>query len=428
MVPHSDPIHGRNPFFVSYHSSRYARNNNKNKKINDMKVCFCCVFITSVVLLQHTLLVLSKRKQGRTVTGFKQKQHQLAQPLAQSLDIYTGISFVHERFQDLLKRSPTTPGFQRTLNDERLANFTEKIQGHTKLLQANDTSAALGKPVPYLGILSIAVLDNKYFIVDGQHRFQALSDYYDTMKTDFNISYILRHFQHSSDIKRYFKEINDVLMIDPSIFSPARETVLKYLRSAYPVHESKSSKPHFPNVNFDQLFKYILERFGYEEEDESAKIISTIEDLNADISQALIVDNVEKYQKSFKTDKQGKVTMFTLAHVVHSTDSKRRRDRMPAVLRRRVWTDQFGDNDIGYCNCCAIKVTTSDFHAGHIIAVAKGGSDDISNLKVICAECNLSMGTRNLIDFSRRYFASRIAALPVHLDYSITSTTAIVMR
>jgi len=376
-----------------------------------MKVCFCCVFIVAIVLVQHTHLVLSKRKQGRTAIVFKQKQHQPAQPLVQSIDIYTGISFVHERFQDLLKRYPTTPGFQRTLNDERLANFTEKIHGHMKLLHENDTSVALSKPVPYLGILSIAVLDNKYFIVDGQHRFQALSDYYDTTKTDFNISYILRHFQYSPDIKRYFKEINDVLIVDPSIFSPARETVLKHLRSTYPLHESKSSKPQFPNVNFDQLFKYISERFGYEEEDDTAKIIRTIEDLNADISQALMFDNAVKYNKSFKTDKKGKMTMFTLAHVVHSTASQRKRDNMPAVLRRRVWTDQFGDNDSGYCNCCAIKVTTSDFHAGHIIAVAKGGSDDISNLKVVCPECNFSMGTRNLIDFRERYFASRIAAL-----------------
>lgn len=380
-----------------------------------MKVCFCCVFIAAVVLVQHTHLVLSKRKQGRTVIGFKQKQHQPAQPLAQSIDIYTGISFVHERFQDLLNRSPTTPGFQRTLNDERLANFTEKIQGHTKLLQDNDTSVALGIPVPYLGILSIAVLDNKYFIVDGQHRFQALRDYYDLMKIDFDISYILRHFQHSSDLKRYFKEINDVLIVDPSIFSPARETVLKYLRSTYPAHESKSLKPHFPNVNFDQLFKYILERFGYEEEDESAKIIRTIEDLNADISQALLVLDADKHKKSFKTDK-----LFTLAHVVHSTDKNR--GGIPAVVRRRVWTDQFGDNDTGYCNCCTISVTASNFHAGHIIAVANRGSDDISNLKVVCAECNRSMGTKNLVDFRNKYFSSRMPALstislPLHLDY-----------
>ena len=232
------------------------------------------------------------------------------------------------------------------------------------------------------------------------------------MKIDFDISYILRHFQHSSDIKRYFKEINDVLIVDPSIFSPARETVLKYLRSTYPAHESKSSKPHFPNVNFDQLFKYILERFGYEEEDESAKIIRTIEDLNADISQALLVLDADKHEDSFKTDKQtGKKTIFTLAYVVHTTDKKGLRAKIPAVVRRRVWTDQFGDNDTGYCNCCTINVTASNFHAGHIIAVANRGSDDISNLKVVCAECNRSMGTKNLVDFRNKYFSSRIPAL-----------------
>jgi len=366
------------------------------------------------VVLIHLHLVSSKRKHGRPSSiEFKKKQNQPSQPQAQSkvIEIYSGVSIVHEKFEDLLKRTPTTPGFQRTLNDERLANFTEKIQEHTKvkLLQANDTSS---EPVPYLGILSIAVLDGKYFIVDGQHRFQALRGHHDATKTDFNISYVLRHFQHSSDIKRYFKEINDVLIVDPSIFSPARESVLKYLRSTYPAHEKTSSKPQFPHVNFDQLFKYISERYGYEDEDDSEKIIQTIEVLNTDVAQALNVDDPDKYQKSFKTDKKfDKETSFSLAHVVHSTGSKERRSRVPSVVRRRVWTSQFGDCDTGYCNCCTIKVTTSDFHAGHIIAVTNGGSDDISNLKVICKECNFSMGSQDLHDFSMRHFSSRLAAL-----------------
>ena len=34
------------------------------------------------------------------------------------------------------------------------------------------------------------------------------------------------------------------------------------------------------------------------------------------------------------------------------------------------------------------------------------GSDDISNLKVVCQECNLSMGTMNMIEYKDTYYGS----------------------
>lgn len=36
-----------------------------------------------------------------------------------------------------------------------------------------------------------------------------------------------------------------------------------------------------------------------------------------------------------------------------------------------------------------------------------GGSDDVSNLEVLCAPCNLSMLTEDLEEFKARFFGSR---------------------
>ena len=44
----------------------------------------------------------------------------------------------------------------------------------------------------------------------------------------------------------------------------------------------------------------------------------------------------------------------------------------------------------------------NSFHCGHIQAEAHGGKLSVDNLKPICAGCNLSMGSENMIDFKVR--------------------------
>jgi len=55
------------------------------------------------------------------------------------------------------------------------------------------------------------------------------------------------------------------------------------------------------------------------------------------------------------------------------------------------------------CYCCGIEqVTRSNFDAGHVVARAKGGSDELTNLRPICGCCNSSSGVENMRDFAIR--------------------------
>jgi len=40
-----------------------------------------------------------------------------------------------------------------------------------------------------------------------------------------------------------------------------------------------------------------------------------------------------------------------------------------------------------------------EFHVGHIISDKDGGVPEITNLRPICAPCNLSMGSRNMLEY-----------------------------
>ena len=52
--------------------------------------------------------------------------------------------------------------------------------------------------------------------------------------------------------------------------------------------------------------------------------------------------------------------------------------------------------------CCKHQdIRQIEFHCGHIIAEKNGGTTTIQNLRPICAQCNLSMGTKDMNEFMK---------------------------
>ena len=52
-------------------------------------------------------------------------------------------------------------------------------------------------------------------------------------------------------------------------------------------------------------------------------------------------------------------------------------------------------------NKCAVchSLLSNGYHADHVIPLAKGGSNDKSNIQILCPHCNLSKGAKHPIDF-----------------------------
>ena len=93
---------------------------------------------------------------------------------------------------------------------------------------------------------------------------------------------------------------------------------------------------------------------------------------------------------------------------------KPKKRSIPTHIRRLVWNQNCGErNGIARCWCCDVTSIggASGWDCGHIIPVARGGSDDIDNLRPICRGCNGAMGTDNMLEFQRRYFSARHASL-----------------
>lgn len=85
---------------------------------------------------------------------------------------------------------------------------------------------------------------------------------------------------------------------------------------------------------------------------------------------------------------------------------KQRKKYIPKTLKIQVWDKAFGLH-VGQTRCPVCNfhtLTQMSFHCGHIVAEADGGETVVSNLYPICAECNLSMGKKNMIQFHKTYF------------------------
>jgi len=74
------------------------------------------------------------------------------------------------------------------------------------------------------------------------------------------------------------------------------------------------------------------------------------------------------------------------------------RKSVPAPLRRRVWHDS--DKK---CVLCHAGLDYDTFHVAHIQAHALGGQLELANLTVLCAPCNLAVGTQNVAEYKIRH-------------------------
>jgi len=88
-------------------------------------------------------------------------------------------------------------------------------------------------------------------------------------------------------------------------------------------------------------------------------------------------------------------------------ESGRRRKTIPKSVKISVWNKYIGATKAeGKCYVCRRTIHITDFDVGHNKARARGGSDNISNLRCICRTCNTSNGHNVHREFQSEAFQS----------------------
>ena len=315
--------------------------------------------------------------------------------------------FYYEYFSNFIKKNPLIPLCNRDYIKERVDEFYQKILEYKTMVDKTDDS------IPYFNILHTAFLNKELYICDGQHRYYAYKKYYEFInnnnnnnnnsntsnKSDFQISYVVKICNSKDELKQYFRDLNNIFILHEIILKDDEidklERIKTYMKSNYNKHISKSQVPKFPNINIDQLSKYLIDTYptlSYIE------LLNKIELLNNGIKNDLEINNKTYYDSAMK--KEG----FFLGYLFIKTEMENKRKSIPKTVRESLWSKNFGEELNGNCYSCKNRVSYHNFHAGHKISVKHGGDNNINNLEVLCFGCNLSMGPENLEEFKKKYF------------------------
>jgi 5-methylcytosine-specific restriction endonuclease McrA len=104
-------------------------------------------------------------------------------------------------------------------------------------------------------------------------------------------------------------------------------------------------------------------------------------------------------------------------------DDEPRRRTIPKAVKITVWNKYIGsEKPEGKCYVCKRTIHVTDFDLGHNKAVAKGGGDNINNLRPICRTCNSSMGTMSIERFKAKYFEVKKPTKAKPVKKTITKT------
>lgn len=91
--------------------------------------------------------------------------------------IHSDIQYCKEPFKSFKSKPIKVPSVQREYVEQRVTHFFNMIQSHYE----GHCKGKNKDRVPYFGELSIGLLDGNYQIIDGQHRYRALTRYYEKL-------------------------------------------------------------------------------------------------------------------------------------------------------------------------------------------------------------------------------------------------------
>lgn len=84
---------------------------------------------------------------------------------------------------------------------------------------------------------------------------------------------------------------------------------------------------------------------------------------------------------------------------------KKKRKALPKGTASALWRRWIPEQD-GIAPCwvgCGSSIHQHAFECGHVISVAEGGNNHLSNLRPICGPCNRAMGTQHMFDYMREH-------------------------
>lgn len=342
--------------------------------------------------------------------------------------------------------SPSVPGVQRGLDEERVANIVE-FQKQCRVTHGTFC---------FVGDLTLFDVDGRsggenesqgrVFLIDGLHRYEAMKQVWQ-LQPDYNVCANVVLPTNGLTLEKAFLLINMARPVPEYVINTTLQMGLRELLDGvrvammkeYKAYVTSSFAPRPPNFNLERLVSEMLTTSLTNQFRTVKDVMGYVRFVNLQLARkdpyvtACATKKLEKsgYRcsaaffsadpyHSWMTDKsmvsnylgtlidnsntEIRTTNEATSPPPPKTARKRPRKSIPRTVRHLLWKLHFGESPRGVCLCCQLHtIEYTTFHAGHVVSHRNGGSDALQNLLPLCAPCNLGMGSMNLDEFQSKY-------------------------
>ena len=331
---------------------------------------------------------------------------------------------------DLLKMKILKPNCQRLVDDDKVKEIIKSSLEFNK--ENNHFNFSVSSPP------NLHMLDDSLYLIDGQHRIQALEILYNKYSHNIEFFITIVKVDTMQELEYNYNMINkNTPLPDFSSFSNINKNIpedaSRAIKSKFPENWSLKPRCNRPNIyfnHFQESLAFIVEKLEIKNVDDLVNLILVY---NFNISNWNLSDN-SHFKASENCIKKVQETDFYLGLYPHKSTNvygykwakeiveqqtgviikekpKKRKKAIPKKIKNDSWNKYVGKK-VGEtkCLCCrTTQIESKDFVAGHIISEANGGTITVDNIVPICNSCNLSMGTKNMDDFISEHYPENLS-------------------
>lgn len=323
------------------------------------------------------------------------------------------IDWMEVRIGDLLDHY-TVPSYQRA----SMNSHVETLYQHVKAYYETH------KDIIFTGSISVSSIEQgkEWMVFDGQHRLlvlQRLRNVYPIHDIKIRVDkYNVTNEEEAHALYQIINQSEKVELYRSMSESSAASHVEKWFTAHFESYWKKSERPILLNVNKIEVMKrmktcghltkpvveiiYSLDKlleFYKGIPDETWRVWG----IDMDSKRKALVTKDHFYFGLYrKYEWIPRLFQDTTDHAC--VEMLRKRDALPKKRRIDVWNKRFEGQMSGHCYCCTKDLSYQQgYHCGHIVSVHDGGTNELTNLEVVCATCNEDMGTMNM-ELYRTFF------------------------
>lgn len=197
------------------------------------------------------------------------------------------------------------PFFQRVINRDKVDIIKKNLISERDKLRRSD--------VIQTGVIHIGMVENTYYIIDGQHRLKA----YQELNSPQVINYQIWNFMNMDEMKLKFIEINSNTPVEDYVMSSTGnqdtklvfDKIIEYVETTYSNYLKHSDKPIWPNIN-PAHFRKLVDKIEELSECTPNNYINVFENYNNRCKFILENSNKPDRERVQKIDKPGTKVLY----------------------------------------------------------------------------------------------------------------------